>query len=152
MVNRSLDRNRKYPFLPIILLGMLTLAIQAGCTIKPDHQLPLNPGETYSGEYTTVDVTMDYQYTFTPGGQTGGGQIDFKGSISASRSLSELAVRLRFLDEAGKIIHTEVLYHAMKYGKGGRNISHQFPVPAGTAALAITSTSEVRVYNDRRQN
>ena len=151
MLNRSIHRNRKYPFIPMLLLVMLALGGAAGCTIKPEHQLPLNPGETYSGVYTTVDVTMEYQYTYTPGEQAGGETIDFKGDIRANRSLSELAVRLRFLDAAGKIIHTEVLYHAMKHGKGGRNISHQFPVPAGTAALAVTSTSEVRIYNDRRQ-
>lgn len=150
-MNTCLQPNRPYLYhlIPWVPFAILTLAAMTGCAIKPDRQLPLVSDQASMGVYKTVYMSMEYRYTYTPADQSGAGNIDFEGHLNIKYSLERLVVRLRFLDNNGKFLHTEILYDASRYTKGNRNISEQFSVVPGTVAFAITSTSKERVYNKK---
>ncbi|MGB5985413.1 MAG: hypothetical protein WBG37_08925 [Desulfobacterales bacterium] len=149
MVPTHIDRNCLSPMILPVLAGTWILLLAMGCTIKPRHQLPLPPDESTSGTYQTVYLRVDYDYTYRPGGSGEPGTLDFRGRLSATRPLEEMAVRLRFVDSGGEILHTEVLYSSQHgHKRGSSTITKQFPVVPGTAALAITSTSKEKVFNN----
>ncbi len=139
------DECRQLTALIAILFVIAALLVScSGFTIKEEQRLPLIEDQTRSGVYKTIDLELDYRYTYRPGAPGEGGTIDLRGRVARKRRLNSLGINLNCLDTDGKIISSERVYYYVYSKGGGSSFEGNFEIPPGTVSIAFTSNARTR--------
>ena len=137
-----------------LILGLTILSSMIlACSSTPGrtvgNRMPLVKAQTQTETHRTVDYQIEFTYTFYGGEGDTPDSIQFDGRIIPRQGLTTFALRLHFLDEAGQIVGTSILYApGARRGAGRPTISRSIEVPDGAVSLGFSH--EAREQRIRR--
>ncbi len=138
----------------IIFLAVLACMILA-CSSTPGrtvgNSMPLIKTQAQTESHRTVDYQIEYTYTFNAGKGGAPDSIQFDGRVIPRRGLTTFTLRLHFLDEAGQVIGTRILYApGARRGAGRPTISRTIEVPDGAVSLGFSHEAREQRVRPRR--
>ena len=143
---KSTQKQAFYAVLTLIVASILFgFQFAAAPTVKASSSKnkyePLVSGEPQSGKYETVDMALEYQYTYQP--EAGGtAEMDFSASLRRKGKLDSLDIWINFFDANGKRLGRDYVYSSGAYkGVANRSLEVKLNVPPGSSQFNFTSMS-----------
>lgn len=144
-----IDTNRiSFQYYLIYIVFAVVFLVLSGCSVAgrqvpEDKRLPLANGQTFQGSFTEGVLGVDYSYTVA------GDTLKIAGDVYGRKSINSLKVQLVFIDQAGAVMESKMVYYSgyRSYyrGKINRNFSREYKIPAGAKDLSFDFFVEYRV-------
>lgn len=152
MKEPSIDMNR-YNVLSRMIMGfLLILVILAGCShflinydgakIRDGYQIPIVDGVKKLGQYTTLDVTVDYQYERIDDTLQISGKVRFADYLLRDSGLRYFSISILLADAENNIIASRPLTSAGYGGPITFNKTLQLPREAKVMVFGFTYTGQ----------
>jgi hypothetical protein len=126
-----------------ILFGFqFAAAPTVNASSKKNKYEPLLSGVPQSGKYETIDMVLEYQYTYQP--EAGGtANMDFSASLRRKGKLDSLDIWINFFDDNGKRLGRDYVYRSGAYrGVANRSLEVKLNAPPGSSQFNFTSMSK----------
>lgn len=130
----------------LLLTGMGFLFFFTSCaginrTVAPEQQIPLVHGERQQGTFTQGLESLNYEYI------SDGERITLEGEVYPSRSINFMKLRLLFLNQQGKTISGQYIYHSPYRSYRWRESGFQqtTTLPKGTENISFDFYVEYRI-------
>ena len=139
----------------LALGGGLALSLAACATpaaVLVNQQTALVKDRPHTGVHRTMDYRIEFTYTFKAGKGEVTDRLAFAGRVVPRRGLDTFVLRLHFLDAAGLVLGTTILYApGAGRGAGRPAVDRLIDVPAGTEKIGFSHVArERRVLPGRR--
>ena len=151
-VGRSTGHRGLAGIVVILVVGYLAGACATTPRVVLDNQIALVRDQPFEGSHRTMDYQLQFVYTFRQGAGEASDHIEFTGRLVPRRGLDTFILRLHFLDAAGAILATGIVYApGAGRGAGRATIERQFEVPADAVAMGFSHVAQERRIMRRRR-
>lgn len=148
MENINIYRDFKDTPQRILLIATLGIMfLLGGCAgvnrvVAPERQIPLITGEKQEGSFSQGLRSLSYEYFVDSN------TINLEGRVFSGRGVSSIKVRLLFLDQQGKVLAGDFVYHSpyRSYNKWRRtSFQDSLTIPTGTESISFDFHVEERI-------
>jgi len=131
------------PLLGMLLIGCGNLLINYdGARIRDGYQIPIAQGEKTTGQYSSLDLTVDYQYERKGDSFQIAGKVRLADYLTRDSSLRYFSISILLADADNNIIDSRPLTSAGYGGPIVFNKTLQLPPEAKNMVFAFTYTGQ----------
>lgn len=129
--------------LGMVLVGCSNLLINfQGAKIRDGYQIPIVQGEKMTGQYSSLDLTVDYHYERNGDSFQIAGKVRLADYLTRDSSLRYFNISILLADEENNIIDSRPLTSAGYGGPIVFNKTLQLPPEAKNMVFAFTYTGQ----------